>query len=60
MSETKTNKPKVSREEKKRRLIQEVQNLARKVKNLSSTHREASYWEQIESDCEKALQGPLV
>ena len=60
MSETKQNKPKVSREEKKRRLIQEVQNLARKVKNLSSSHREASYWEQLEDNCKDALKGPLV
>jgi hypothetical protein len=58
-SESKTTKPKISPEEKRKRLIAQVSKLARKLKNTSPTHREAAYWEQIEEDLSKALSGPL-
>lgn len=58
-SESKQQKPKVSPEEKRKRMIAQVAQLARKLKNTSPSHREAAYWEQIEDDLSKALTGPL-
>jgi hypothetical protein len=52
-------KPQISGEEKRRRQIAQVKELAEKLKHTAPNHREAAYWEQLEEDLGKALSGPL-
>jgi hypothetical protein len=57
--EEKPKKPQISGEEKRRRQVAQVKELAGKLKHTASNHREAAYWEQLEEDLGKALTGPL-
>jgi hypothetical protein len=39
---------KVPLEIRRLRMLEQVQTLARKLKNTATSHREAAYWEQLE------------
>jgi hypothetical protein len=51
---------KVPLEIRRLRMLEQVQTLARKLKNTATSHREAAYWEQLEEDMESAKKHPLA
>lgn len=56
-----TQKKSLSKEERYTRLISQIQNISRKLMNMSESHRQAAYWEQIVEDCDELLKrSPLA
>jgi hypothetical protein len=52
-------KPKVSKEEKRRRMIQQVSFLVGKLKRTSQSYEEGAYWEAVERESNALLRRPL-
>lgn len=56
-----TKKKSLTKEERYVRLISQLQNISRKLMNMSESHRQAAYWEQIIEDCDDLLKrSPLA